>query len=96
VTNNSFTTTLDAQCVSTFVSTGGVSVLSPYKGTESADGFGIPLPINSAAHFAYLLNGKRFNFQGISEQEHQASGIFILPNTLTGNGMIKSVIISKK
>jgi glucuronoarabinoxylan endo-1,4-beta-xylanase len=95
VTNNSFTTSLDAQSVATFVSTDGVSIMDPYRGVEKPSG--IVAPANAAAHFVYLINGKRFSLQGMNEPGSQAPGIFIMPgNIQAGNRAVKSLHVFKK
>jgi len=92
VTNNSFTSTLDAQSVTTFYSPITVSVLSPYRGTEKL--YGSSVPTNAAKHFAYLINGKRIDLQSMSQQS-QAPNLFIMPAPV-GNGVVKSVHVSKE
>ena len=95
VTNNSFSATLDAQSVTTFVTTGGVSIMDPYIGIEKP--YGIVSPTNAAARFVYLINGKRFSLQGINEPRSQAPGIFIMPgNSQAGNRAGKSLHVFKK
>jgi O-glycosyl hydrolase len=76
-TANSFTTNLDAQSVTTFVSTNNVSVMDPYKGVEKP--YGIGAQTNAAAHFVYLINGKRFSLQGMNEQGNPTPGIYVMP-----------------
>jgi glucuronoarabinoxylan endo-1,4-beta-xylanase len=76
-TANSFTTNLDAQSVTTFVSTNNVSIMSPYKGVEKP--YGIGAQTNAAAHFVYLINGKRFSLQGMNEQGNPTPGIYVMP-----------------
>jgi glucuronoarabinoxylan endo-1,4-beta-xylanase len=75
-TGNSFTTTLDAQSVTTFVSTNTVSIMNPYRGVEKPYGIATT---NAAAHFVYLINGKRFSIQGMNEQGNPTPGIYIMP-----------------
>ncbi len=33
---------------------------------------------NAAAHFMYLINGKRFSLQGMNEQGNPTPGIYIM------------------
>jgi glucuronoarabinoxylan endo-1,4-beta-xylanase len=95
VTNNSFTSSLDAQSVSTFVSTGGVSVISPFKGTDNRST--ILTPRNVAGQFVYLANGKRISMKSINAANSNASDIFIMPGkTSTRLGGDKFVQDSKK
>jgi glucuronoarabinoxylan endo-1,4-beta-xylanase len=95
LTNNSFTSSLDAQSVTTFVSTSGVSVLNPYKGSESP--YRIATSKNVAGNVLYLVNGKRFNFQGINEPARKASDIFVLPGrSYVGVGSGKTIQDLKK
>ena len=95
VTNNSFTSTLDAQSVTTFVSTAGVPIIYQSKGIDNYST--IVTPKNATGHFMYLVNGKRFSIPGMDESVSQAPGIFIMPgNTQAGNGSVKSLNLSKK
>jgi glucuronoarabinoxylan endo-1,4-beta-xylanase len=75
-TTNSFTTNLDAQSVTTFVSTNTVSIMNPYRGVEKPYGIATT---NAAAHFVYMINGKRFSLKGLNEQGKPAPGIYIMP-----------------
>jgi glucuronoarabinoxylan endo-1,4-beta-xylanase len=74
-TANSFTTTLDAQSVTTFVSTNNVSVMDPYKGVEKPYG----ITTNAPSNFIYLVNGKRFRLQSLNEQGNLTPGIYVMP-----------------
>jgi glucuronoarabinoxylan endo-1,4-beta-xylanase len=80
VTNNSFSTSLEAQSVNTFVSTGGVSVLYPSKGSENP--YSIVQQKNVSGHFMYLANGKRFTIQSINQPRNNASDMFVIPGKI--------------
>lgn len=95
VTNNSFSASLDAQSVTTFVSTGGVPVINPFQSmvnpnnritSKRADG-----------NMLYLINGKRFNLQGTNGPGSRASDVFVMPGKIYVDiGTGKSIQDSKK
>jgi glucuronoarabinoxylan endo-1,4-beta-xylanase len=95
VTNNSFSASLDAQSVTTFVSTDGVLVINPSKGFVNPNNS--VTSKSAAGNFMYMVNGKRFNLQGTNESRSRASEIFVMPgNTYVNIGAGKSIQDSKK
>jgi glucuronoarabinoxylan endo-1,4-beta-xylanase len=74
-TGNSFSTTLDAQCVSTFVSTNTVSVLPPESWRLVLDK---SRSMTGPSNFIYLVNGKRLNLPAMNGQGILTPGIYIL------------------
>jgi glucuronoarabinoxylan endo-1,4-beta-xylanase len=76
-TGNSYTATLDAQSVTTFVSTGSPTAIIPENGRNIVER-------SYAAHansdFIYLVNGKRLRLPAYQELgKMPAAGIFIMP-----------------
>jgi glucuronoarabinoxylan endo-1,4-beta-xylanase len=97
VSNNSFSVSLDAQSVTTFVG-GSVNVLplgsadrwytveTPYRAAT---------PANAAARFMYLINGRRCHIPGMFESGILSPGIYVMPdgasiNIRTGNQLRNS------
>jgi len=83
-TNNSFTATLDAASVTTFVSPGtGVNI--HYGNEYGQDAAEKQYRVSSSdvtTHFIYQLNGKRLFVPTMNEQTNQTPGIFIMPGTV--------------
>jgi hypothetical protein len=81
VTNNSFTSSLDAQSVSTFV--GGTVNVLPMKSDDRWYTVETPYraatPANAAARFMYLINGKRCRVPGMNEEGILAPGMYVIP-----------------
>jgi glucuronoarabinoxylan endo-1,4-beta-xylanase len=99
-TNNSVTTTLDAQSVTTLVSEGTTAIL-PFKtedGRYAIEKAGVAAQQSAAmAPFIYLINGKRLNVPAINEPWRQALGIYVMPGkTHVGVAQGKSLHDSKK
>jgi glucuronoarabinoxylan endo-1,4-beta-xylanase len=89
VTNNSFTATLDAQSVTTFVSTDSIQVgILPFKtedGRYAIEKASVAAGQSDAmAPFIYLINGKRLNLGGLNKPWNQAPGIYIMPGNEKG------------
>jgi glucuronoarabinoxylan endo-1,4-beta-xylanase len=79
-TNNSFTATLDAQSVTTFVSAGTVGVMPvPEHGLPA---IGIARP-GAASQFMYLVNGRQLWLDGAHSSDRPVSGIYIFPGQST-------------
>ena len=78
-TNNSFTTTLDAQSVTTFVAEGATKVL--YFGSENGRYVVEKERAQDAAsNFLYMINGKRLVLPGMNGQyAAPASGVYVMP-----------------
>jgi len=100
VSDNSFTATLDAQCVSTFVWGTPSSVEPRYEinGQKAAEKLLRPFSTSDgASDFLYQVNGKRLSISSINQARNQAAGIFVLPGyTQVGNGSVKSLNVFKK
>lgn len=89
VTNNSFTATLDAQSVTTFVSTDSIQVgILPFKtedGRYAIQNDNVAAGQSDAmAPFIYLINGKRLNVPGLNKPWSQVPGIYVLPGDVKG------------
>jgi glucuronoarabinoxylan endo-1,4-beta-xylanase len=96
-TNNSFTATLDAQSITTFVSTGTTSTI-PFRiedrnSSEKTDYAAAQL--NSQRHFMYMLNGKRWLAQGNYRLGNVSSGIYIFPNISKNNACTRVIVGAK-
>jgi glucuronoarabinoxylan endo-1,4-beta-xylanase len=81
-TNNSFTTTLDVQSVTTFVSTNTSAVL-PFR---SGDGRYIAekaFTQDASMYFIYLLNGKRLPLPAYNGWGRAPAGIYVFPDNHT-------------
>jgi glucuronoarabinoxylan endo-1,4-beta-xylanase len=100
VTNNSFSATLDAQSVTTFVSPGSGTEIIPFRsedgkyGNEKAKIIGRS---DAVAPCIYLANGKRGTLPVMNGSGNRAPGIYVVP----GNALInlekgKTLIDSKK
>jgi hypothetical protein len=81
VANNSFTSSLDAQSVNTFV--GGTVNVLPIKGEDKWYSVETPYraatPANAATRFMYLINGKRCRVPGMNEASNLAPGMYVIP-----------------
>lgn len=91
-TNNSFSTTLDAQSVSTFVSAGSsTKVIKMYKGEDGKYGvenFGVHS--DAVTPFIYLINGKRGSLPRNYDPRSISQGVYIM------NGKINTNVGTKK
>ena len=80
VANNSFTSSLDAQSVNTFV--GGTVNVLPIKGEDKWYSVETPYraatPANAAARFMYLINGKRGHLPGGYDFRRLPQGIYVV------------------
>jgi hypothetical protein len=73
-TNNSFTASLDAQSVTTFVSAGTVPVImAPMHAVEKERATAV------TSNFIYLVNGKRMSVPGFREYGKPIPGIYVMP-----------------
>lgn len=90
-TNNSFTTTLDAQSVSTFVSAGIPSgVIRMYNDDVNVDAF--QKRSDGAQSFIYQINGKRSTLQPNTELHNCTQGIYIVKSKGNANLGAKKVL----
>jgi hypothetical protein len=93
-TNNSFTASLDAQSVTTFVSMGTPSTILRFEGDNgkyTLEHQNIP----SAQHFGYLLNGKQWPLGSYSSLGNIAAGIYVFPNAnhATGRNTVARTLV---
>jgi glucuronoarabinoxylan endo-1,4-beta-xylanase len=84
-TNNSFTTSLDAQSVTTFVST-NTSAIFPFSSGNGRYIAEKALTQDASMYFIYTLNGKRLPLPACNGWGRAPAGIYVFPDRYTNNG----------